>query len=370
MKRLTVYCCGLLALWFSSVTTAECRWPQWEQFRQAYISADGQVIDPNEGDPITTSEGQSYALFFALAANDRDSFDRILTWTETHLAKGDLTLRLPGWLWGRDAATGRETLLDDNSAADADLWIAYSLLQAGKLWQSRTYQVMGTLLLQRIAREETAEIPDLGPVLLPGKHGFASQTSWTVNPSYLPPPLLASFAEQSRLWSRLHRTTIKLLIDTAPRGFSPDWIVWTSGAGWHFDETKGPIGSYNAIRVYLWAGMLEDGDPDKTPLLQAFMPMVRYVEAHGAPPERVNVSYAAGDPLGNVGFSAALMPLLQHSPALSDQRQRAWNSPFSEKAYYRTVLTLFGTGWDSHFFRFSPHGDVIPAWKETCVTSR
>ena len=59
-----------------------------------------QVID-HDADDRTTSEGQAYGMFFALVANDRSQFDRILHWTEQNLADGDLSAHLPAWLWGR-----------------------------------------------------------------------------------------------------------------------------------------------------------------------------------------------------------------------------------------------------------------------------
>ncbi len=44
---------------------AACQWPAWEQFKQAYVSPEGRVIDPSDARKISTSEGQSYGLFFA-----------------------------------------------------------------------------------------------------------------------------------------------------------------------------------------------------------------------------------------------------------------------------------------------------------------
>ena len=49
---------------------------------------------------LPPAKGQSYALFFALVANDQATFDKVLAWTERHLAEGDLSARLPAWLWG------------------------------------------------------------------------------------------------------------------------------------------------------------------------------------------------------------------------------------------------------------------------------
>lgn len=80
---------------------AACTWPAWEQFKKDYISQEGRVIDPSDARKITTSEGQSYGMFSALAANDRAAFDNILDWTQNNLAQGSLKERLPAWLWGK-----------------------------------------------------------------------------------------------------------------------------------------------------------------------------------------------------------------------------------------------------------------------------
>ncbi len=108
-------------------------WQLWGSYSSRFIDAQsGRVFDPN-GDRHTTSEGQAYALFFSLADNDRPTFNRILAWTQNNLAGGDLNTHLPAWLWGKDK-DGQWKVLDPNSASDADVWMAYSLLEAGRLW--------------------------------------------------------------------------------------------------------------------------------------------------------------------------------------------------------------------------------------------
>lgn len=66
---------------------AACSWPAWEQFKKDYISQQGRVIDPGDARKITTSEGQSYAMFFAPAANDRPAFAQLFNWTQNNLAQ-------------------------------------------------------------------------------------------------------------------------------------------------------------------------------------------------------------------------------------------------------------------------------------------
>lgn len=180
--------------------SAACQWPAWEQFKKAYVSAEGRVIDPSDARKITTSEGQSYALFFALAANDRQGFDKLFQWTQNNLAQGDLRAHLPGWLWGKKSED-EWTVLDSNSAADSDLWIAWALLEAGRLWKVDNYTEVGKALLARIADEEVADVPGLGPSVLPGKVGFADDKGWRFNQVICrrsSPPTLPALARRGR----------------------------------------------------------------------------------------------------------------------------------------------------------------------------
>ncbi len=109
----------------------------WNSYQVKFIDPQGRVIVWDDGG-ITTSEGQSYALFFALVANNPKLFQKILTWTQDNLAQGNLTAHLPAWRWG-ERPNKTWGVLDTNSAADADLWIAYTLIQAGRLWNRNSY---------------------------------------------------------------------------------------------------------------------------------------------------------------------------------------------------------------------------------------
>ncbi len=46
------------------------RWRQWQEFKRFYLSEDGRVIDASTPQASTVSEGQAYAMLFALIAND------------------------------------------------------------------------------------------------------------------------------------------------------------------------------------------------------------------------------------------------------------------------------------------------------------
>lgn len=385
LLRVSIHCavaCAMGGVTLSAVAAA-CPWPDWDAFRRTAISQDGRVIDASTDQLVTVSEGQSYALFFALAANDRATFDKLLTWTENNLAQGDLTSHLPAWIWGKRTEgehAGTWGVIDANPASDADLWIAYALLEAGRLWKERRYTALGTLVARRALREETAALPGLGRTLLPGPVGFhPAPDTWRLNPSYVPLPVMRRLAAvlgaEDGGWKTLVDTSARLIVDTAPKGFSPDWVLYRKGRGFHPDTQTQAGGSYNAIRVYLWAGMTAPRDPLRTSVLQTFRPMADYVVAKGYPPERVDTQAGSFGPnAGNGGFSAAVAPYLAAlglTDAARAQAQRARElATQTPPGYYSQVLSLFGLGHLDGHFRFEADGTLVPAWESTCPATR
>lgn len=367
MKRvIALLCC---CVFVGQAWADECGWPQWQSFKRDYVSRDGRVIDPSDGKNITTSEGQSYGMFFALVAGDRDAFGQLFAWTENNLSAGDLSAHLPAWLWGK-RENGSWGVLDENSASDADLWIAYSLLEAGRLWHSRGYQVAGLRLLQRIVKDEVVDVPGLGRMLMPGRIGFIEDGKrWRLNPSYLPPQLLARLGRDNRAIAAIESAAQKMLLEAAPAGVAADWVVWDPEKGWLSDEKTGATGDYDAIRVYLWLGMLADDAPHKRALMSHYQTMAKLTQEAGLPPETVDTRTGKGSGTGPVGFSAALLPFLAGAPALSAQRERVLTNLPGSDAYYNSVLTLFGLGWDQQRYRFTPQGELLTSWeKGPCKT--
>lgn len=350
-------------------------WPDWTRFKASFLSDDGRVIDRSMSDQRTVSEGQAYALTFALIANDRASFDKVLDWTVNNLAQGDLTAHLPAWLWGRKD-DGQWAVLDSNPASDADMWIAYALGEAGRLWNVRRYTALGALVARRIVSEESDFVPGLGRTLLPAPVGFhPAKDLWRLNPSYVPMQVvrrLAGLFPESG-WTQLVTSSLKQITLTAPPlGFAPEWAMYRAGRGVEIDpETQGE-GSYNAIRVYLWAGMLAPNSEDLHALRHTFDGMLKYVAAHGAPPERVNTRDGTAKQDGGSGFSAALVPLLQAAgdTALAQRQVARTRSLDAQSApgYYSSVLSLFGLGWQDGHFRFAADGTLQVPWEAACAT--
>ncbi len=357
--------------------TCEKTWLAWENFKRNFIDKDGRVVDGSTEAMKTTSEGQSYALLFSLVANDRTTFDLLLNWTEKNLAAGDLTSNLPAWAWGKKE-DDRWGVLDNNSASDADLWMAYTLGEAGRLWTDRRYVALSSLMANRILSAETLEVRGLGVVLLPGSNGFTpSATSVRLNPSYAPLQLMRWFTAHSKdpRWPSLLASSRQLIIGSSPKGYAPDWVIYDYGQGFRHDSNekspgeKRDVGSYDAIRVYLWAGMLNRDDEERQSLLEALKPMAKFVESHGYPPQSIHTLTGASDYQGSSGFSAAMVPFLQAvglNKAADAQLQRIETQPVAEDSYYDQVLSLFALGWHDSLYRFDHKGNITPSWISQC----
>ncbi|WP_051598292.1 cellulose synthase complex periplasmic endoglucanase BcsZ [Burkholderia sp. A1] len=350
-------------------------WPAYRAFLAQTVQPDGRVFDASTPAQQSTSEGQSYGMFLALAANDRAGFERMLEWTRANLAGGHFDARdarLPAWQWGRKP-DGGWGVLDPNSAADADLWIAYDLLEAGRLWHVPDYSALGAALAAQIARREVVELAGLGPMLLPGPQGFVEGDVTRLNPSYLPLPVLRALGgELGGPWNAIARNGLRLVAGASPRGFAPDWAAWRAGQV-VVDPRTGDLGSYDAIRTYLWAGLANPADPLARPWLDALRGMAAQVAQGSVPPEKVAVATGAGSGEGPLSYWGALAP---YFAALGDARGLALararlsaldgNAPGREPVYYDRVLGLFGAGAVEGRYRFDAGGRLLPAWSEAC----
>lgn len=354
----------------AAAPTKAAAWPEWQAFDEAFIDTQGRVIDWTDH-ARTVSEGQAYALFFSLVANDRKRFAQIYDWTEKNLAKGDLRKNRPAWLWGErdDSSWG---VLDANSATDADLWLAYTLIEAGRLWSKPAYRDTGHALLAQIAAGAIEQLPGGPMLMLPGQQGFVdSDGSVRINPSYyVPMQLLGLHSEQPQgPWLRLLRDYAALLPQIAPLGRVPDWTVWHTDRIVVDPGTAG-AGSYDAIRVYLWAGMVPGRDADAQKLrgvLRGFSDMIREL---GHVPEHWTTGNSGISGEAPPDFYAALLPFLQRdNPAAYAAARKHLDDTqvdglYGKPArYYDQVLVLFGKGFVDGHYRFDAKGRVIPSWQ-------
>ena len=344
-------------------------WPMWTSFKAANIDASARVIDYSDPRAITTSEGQSYAMFFALVANDRETFDRLLEWTEKNLAKGDITKQLPSWLWGKNGESWG--IIDSNNATDSDLWIAYDLLEAARIWNEPKYAEKARAMMQ-LLKNDVREVPNLGRVLLPGGQGFDHPTHVTLNPSYWPLFILRRMALEDPYWATVAEGTVRALVRTAPAGFSPDWAkIDKTGKLIAPEGDDYTLGSYNSIRVYLWTGMLSPEDPAYDILKAQFEPRISLTQSVNMPPEKVNVVTGAVNQAGSAGFAACLLELLDGTKTADLIRTVIGSEPIIGENYYRNVLMLYGAGFDEGLYRFDVDGRLeISAAARDFTTAR
>jgi len=371
----TMQSTALLTLILAAGIEMGCTPPVWQPLWKSYTTRfmDGQirVIDRDDGDR-TTSEAQAYGMFFALVANDRLRFDGLLQWTQRNLASGDVTQHLPAWLWGRDAKTNQWGVLDANSASDADVWMAYSLLEAGRLWDESRYSAIGTAMIDRIEKEEVVTTPGIGPVLLPAPTGFQHDERVRLNVSYMPLQLLIRLAtvRPDGPWTRLAELVPMLISRASPRGFPADWVEFTPAEGF----TPSSVSSFDAIRVYLWAGLLDQETPQRSAILGSVSGMSRLLRANAIPPPaKIGRDGSVVDSRSPVGYSAALVPYLSATgeKKLVRQQLERVHASLDPKTglygnpgrYYDQNLILFATGSLENEFRFDANGSLQTRWR-------
>lgn len=366
----------------SGICQGQPVWPLWESYVRAAVDQQGRVIDHSAQDR-TTSEGQSYAMFFALVANDRARFEKLLRWTEVNLANGNLAQQLPAWSWGK-APDGSWKVLDPHPASDADLWMAYSLIEAGRLWRQPSYDKLGWAIAAHIAQQEAAFVPGLGTTLLPGATGFhPDSTTWILNPSYLQPSLLARLAKAMPTgpWGDILGSLDPMLAQGSGAGFAMDWVSAGSGvrpsstpaqraSG---DVTAMPLGSFDAIRVYLWLGVADPQTRGVSGMLNRIGGMAAYLKSHPLPPQQVDALGRVVNPNAPPGFSAAVVPYLRAvgmKPLADAQVERlsatkdAATGLYGKNAnYYDQNLALFANGWVEERYRFDRDGKLRVKWK-------
>jgi endo-1,4-beta-D-glucanase Y len=210
----------------ASITEAQLKnvlLDNWNQYKTRFIQADGRVIDYNGN--VTTSEGQSYAMFRAFWMRDKATFDKTYRWAKDNLQipRGD---HLFSWKWGEkpDKTWGA---LDKTSASDADQDIAFALLLGYKEWKDPAYLDDSKLILNDIWTRLTLDAP-IGRVLLPGDWPQKGRT-YQINPSYFAPYAYRVFAEvdTDHDWTALTDSSYEILTRAVAQSethLPPDWV--------------------------------------------------------------------------------------------------------------------------------------------------
>jgi endoglucanase len=235
---------------------------EWAKYRNRFVTEGGRVLDTGNKE-VSHTEGQGWAMLFAEAAGDRESFAKLWKWTRENLQRRDNAL----FSWRFDPADGNTPVADINSASDGDILIAWALMRAAKRWQEPEYTEMAERVLTDIRRELLVTTPGR-LVLLPGAAGFKGKDGVTVvNPSYYVYPALKDFAklQPSPQWQRLRRDGLALLTEArfGRWGLTPDWIDVDKKGGVQ-PAAKFPARfGFDAIRVPLYLIWGGDATPER-----------------------------------------------------------------------------------------------------------
>lgn len=239
----------------------------YNAYKKDYMSKDGRIMDP-ERDNSTTSEGQAYMLIMSHALNDKKTFDLVYTWTKNNLSRKD---KLFAWLWGKNQ-DGKYQILDNNSASDADIDIAFCLLSAYEQWNDEKYLKEAVPIIQAIWDKETKRVGN-HLILMPGVKQTTSEKI-EVNPSYFSPYSFRLFQkyDDKHDWNELVDSSyfyLSAVMSKTRTGLPPNWFLIQNGQIIIEDSKRGDF-SYDAIRVFwrVYSDYKRTGEKRAVPILE------------------------------------------------------------------------------------------------------
>lgn len=305
-------------------------------FLTSYVLDDGRVVRWDQGGD-TVSEGQGYAMLIAAAIGDEVTFDRVWRWTERELLRDD---GLFAWHWNDGA------VVDEQSASDADLFIAAALSLAGRKFAEPRYTDAALRTSDALLELAAAEI---------GGRRVLTAGPWAVddgvvNPSYWAVPLM------SRLWwdgawgwasvAANARESLEQLTSQAPH-LPPDWAVADESADGELTvDAIGlpPVHGWEAVRVPIQAAV--DCAADGKRIAARLWPfhLSRDIRAAAVVGLDGTVVDAASHPIATVAAAAAASAAGSEASArvLLD---RAAAQDAEQPSYYGSAWIALGRLW-------------------------
>ncbi len=225
----------------------------WSHFKRTFLRT-GRVIRPTNNND-TVSEGEAYVMLRAVLMNDRETFNKCLSWTEAVLSRkkshGD---RLLAWHFENGQVS------DTAAASDADIDYAFSLILAYRTWHDKRYLQIAREVLKSVLDHETAVINGrLYFLPWPSRKNVTDELV-ALNPSYYAPSHFKLFYEVSsdNRWIQLSDTTYdlleRLLVSSGKLkdgGLVPDWIAVDKQGIIRTLPGKPVIYGWDAVRVPL-----------------------------------------------------------------------------------------------------------------------
>jgi endoglucanase len=326
-RAMGVFCAALLCICIVVPRLGVAANADWEQFLRRHVHLEGRVIDDGAGG-ISHSEGQGFGMLLSVHFEDRESFERLYRWTRKNLMIRDDGLL--AWRW-----VPQLEVTDRNNATDGDILVAWALMRAGALWNSREYLDAG-IALARTVREKLIRRTPKGVVILPGMQGFEHSDALVLNLSYWVFPAFTEFSrtERSPVWAELIQNGYRLLAEArfGRWGLPPDWLRQSEGK-LTLPDDKDPRYGYDAIRIplyLLWNGADRDA-------IQPFRSFSAHFAGASFVPAWTNLKDDSVDPHDAIKGMRAIAALTGANPNL---RNIVLPEMDESQSYYSDALLL------------------------------
>ena len=329
-----------------------CLKDSYDFYKQNFMSEDGRIMDRDKNN-ITTSEGQSYMMLRALIMDDRPTFDLVYQWTKNNLQRHD---RLFAWLWGKNKS-GEYKILDDNSASDADVDIAFALILAHKQWHNYKYFEDAVCIINSIWTNEVKQI-DNHLVLMPGVKQVSDEKI-EINPSYFSPYAFRLFQKYDELhdWNLLVESSYFYLNEVMAKTkthLPPNWFL-IENKQIVLENSERSDFSYDAIRVFarVYLDFIKTHDSRALPVLKKSQIFVEQWEKSNT----FYVNYQANGNLRDkhlpIGSMSVLIPVIAaYDPKIANEIYKSEIEPhFQDETYWASKKDYYGKNlaWFSYY---------------------
>jgi endoglucanase len=303
----------------------------WPRYLSRFMQPDGRIVDTGNAG-ISHSEGQGFTMILAVAMRDRRAFEAAWHWADTTLRVRDDALM--AWRYDPAAAT---PVADLNNATDGDLMAAWALLRASGRWAVPEWRAEAGRIVRDLMARCIVNHP-LGPILLPGAHGFERAADQTVvlNPSYWIFPAmtaLSPLASDRDTWLGLRVTGLHVLsnLTRGPWRLPPDWVALNARNELSPAEGFAFRFGYEAIRIPIYTVWNGIRSPD---LLRPFADWARVHGGH--PPATIDLhTQQVAEYTASTGARAALALARRATGEAA-----AIPAPTDADDYYSSVLSL------------------------------
>lgn len=327
-----------------------CLRKSYELYKKNFMSKDGRIIDYDKNS-ITTSEGQSYIMLRSIVMDDKPTFDLTYNWAKNNLQRKDY---LFAWLWGANSK-GEYKALDENSAADADVDIAFALILAYERWGETQYLQDAQNIICSIWNNETRRIGSY-LVLMPGANQNKDDKI-EINPSYFAPYEFRFFQKYDDLhdWNSLIDSSYYYLNQVMAKTethLPPNWFSIENGQIILANSEKSDF-SYDAVRVFLriYMDYLRTGEKRALPILEKS----KFFAEKWRESKKFYTNYKANGELRDrvefIGSITILNPVIEnYAPDVAKEIYTtklapAFNNPSyweGKNGYYEKNLSWFG----------------------------